>query len=888
MNDAISSRSLRAKLAALPRALQLVMLILAPLLLGLVAYHFSRSPYIARPWWLLLILGGLVMLYLGSLALLYWWKKRQERRQIGADEIMKRTFADYQLIKRLGEGGMGEVYTAKKKGAIEIIHALKLIPIGHMALDDKIQRKILKEPQILSRLNHPNIIKIVDTGIANHYLFIAMEYIHGRDLEKIVRELRAKQEVFPLKYAIRIMISICAGLDYAVAELTNFIHRDIKPANIIIGFQGEIKLLDFGVAKAQDFSLSAQNSGRLSGTIPYMSPEQIQGKNCDFRSDIFSLGSVFYYLITGSRPFNGQTPHELMIQICCQEPLPPSKLRQEVDPELEVILQKALAKEPENRYSRPREMLENLANYCERHGIVTNEFQLAKFMKDTFALSDAGLMPANEIDPSLTDDDEILLANKISPGQTDDTITDAIAIKRRPAIPPAHRRAVNQAMVGLVLLLLALLIWRRLSLPGDESVALTSSQSALTAAPRPSEPHEVRSQNVTSDALNQSLLFLEHLDAMPVRPVEIANPLTRPNTAQQPINPPLAGDLKAVAPLPAPKGIELSPPKIVNKPAVDLPLAGKSQKSKEPQKNMKECPLSLSLTPANSQIFLDDTPLANSRMLPSGRYTMSFRSPNHIEQNHPIECHAGKPIRLSVTLAQANCPLTVRADRPAVRLTLDGQPQIRQNQKFMSEVTPGPHTLEFSQPDHASSVQTIQCQNAESIELESAHLKRLRGDLRIETEPAGARIILNGQVQSANAPTIIPNLATATTYRLSLELAGYRNYQQDISLDLSVPTTIVRVTLTQSGINIRFLNGLIAGIVIDGQSYNVRKVGDEPNMKAIKGPKGLYFQFARLEPGEHAVELLPTDPLRYSSKVKKVLFQAGINTIDITSFLLEK
>jgi len=285
----------------------------------------------------------------------------------------------------IGRGGVGKVYRAKKKGAVQITHALKLISLDQFEGDSHRIRKIMKEPRILSSLNHPNIIKIIDVGRDRDAVFIVMEYVYGLDLGRVMKEIKDAGKELPPKYAVKIAIALCSGLDHAFKNLKNFIHRDIKPANIMIGYEGEIKILDFGIAKAQAYTLNTDKARGITGTIPYMSPEQIVGETIDIRSDIFSTGTVLYEMLSGELPFKGRNLSEVISKICCKEPVSVSELRSDIDSELEIIVNTALKKDPEKRFQTPGELLDLLEKYAADHSLFASDSQLSRFMDGNLA-----------------------------------------------------------------------------------------------------------------------------------------------------------------------------------------------------------------------------------------------------------------------------------------------------------------------------------------------------------------------------------------------------------------------------------------------------------------------------------------------------------------------
>jgi serine/threonine protein kinase len=221
---------------------------------------------------------------------------------------MTQTFGNYQLVKKLATGGMAEVWLAKQTG-IEGFnrHVVVKRILPHLAEDPEFVHMFLNEAKIASRFNHPNIAQIYDLGEHGEQYFIAMEFIHGEDLGRVMRRAWSTGQWIARHISLRIVADSCQGLYYAHTRLDErgqplrVVHRDISPQNILISFDGAVKVVDFGIAKASD-QVSNTKSGAIKGKFAYMAPEQAAGKPLDARSDIFALGLVLYELITGVRP----------------------------------------------------------------------------------------------------------------------------------------------------------------------------------------------------------------------------------------------------------------------------------------------------------------------------------------------------------------------------------------------------------------------------------------------------------------------------------------------------------------------------------------------------------------------------------------------------------
>ncbi|WP_287019963.1 serine/threonine-protein kinase, partial [Dictyoglomus sp.] len=257
----------------------------------------------------------------------------------------------YKILKKLGSGGMASVYLAldrktEKEVAIKILHP-------QYAEDKEVLERFYREIEICKVLDHPYIVKILDHGKENDYVFMVMEFVNGKDLKKIIEERKR----IPVSMAVEIVKKVAEALSYANSK--NIVHRDIKPQNIMITKDGKVKLMDFGIARIGGLSTLTQ-TGMFMGTPQYASPEQLEGKKVDVRSDIFSLGIVFYEMLTGILPYSEETTISLMLKRY-QEDLPDVRtINPEVPEGIAKIIEKMTARFPEFRYQTLEELLEDL------------------------------------------------------------------------------------------------------------------------------------------------------------------------------------------------------------------------------------------------------------------------------------------------------------------------------------------------------------------------------------------------------------------------------------------------------------------------------------------------------------------------------------------------
>ncbi|RKH62214.1 protein kinase domain-containing protein [Corallococcus aberystwythensis] len=302
------------------------------------------------------------------------------------------TYGSYQLLKRLATGGMAQIYLARRPGsdAPDKLLVLKRI-LPHLSENDEFVRMFLDEARIAARLAHPNVVQIYDLGAEGDTFFIAMEYIHGVDARRLWKRSETAGLPLPVPLVCRILLEACAGLDYAhkktdaTGRPLDIVHRDVSPQNILVTFDGGVKVVDFGIAKAAD-QATVTRSGVLKGKYSYMSPEQASGQRVDRRSDVFALGVVLHELLTGGRLFKRPSDMLTLSAVAeCHVPVP-SVVAPRVPVELDAIVLKALAKDPDARYQHAQELqraLEGwLASQPQPFGTTAD---LAAYMRQLYA-----------------------------------------------------------------------------------------------------------------------------------------------------------------------------------------------------------------------------------------------------------------------------------------------------------------------------------------------------------------------------------------------------------------------------------------------------------------------------------------------------------------------
>lgn len=312
----------------------------------------------------------------------------QERRRdvTGTGTTFPGGFGRYQLLEKIAAGGMAEVFKARMRGeeGFEKIVAIKRI-LPHMADNDDFITMFVDEAKLAAQLTHNNIIHIYDLGKVDAYHYIAMEYVDGKDLRSILKQGNERGYPLPPELAILVASKIANALDYAHRRMgmdgkeLNLVHRDVSPQNILISFEGDIKLCDFGIAKAAT-KVSQTQTGALKGKLQYMSPEQAWGKKIDRRTDIFSLGIVLFEMLTGERLFTGDTDLTILEQVRDAKVVAPSTKNPDVPKKLDQVVLKALAKNPQDRYQNASEFEKELLSILYSYQPTPGPADLAIYM----------------------------------------------------------------------------------------------------------------------------------------------------------------------------------------------------------------------------------------------------------------------------------------------------------------------------------------------------------------------------------------------------------------------------------------------------------------------------------------------------------------------------
>jgi serine/threonine protein kinase len=373
------------------------------------------------------------------------------------------TFGPYELTERINVGGMAEVFRARDPARERLVAIKRILP--SVAEDEEFIQMFRDEAAIASQLDHPNIARIYDVGRVDLSYYLALEFVRGKDLRIIFDRAAKHKEPIPLDFILYAISQACRGLDYAHhrtdarGRALGVVHRDVSPQNVLVSFDGEVKIIDFGIAKASG-KVTRTQVGTIKGKFGYMSPEQVRGLPIDQRSDVYSLGICLWELLTRQRLFVGDNEIAIMEKIRRGEIPNLASIAPETPPEIEQIVRKALANDVDERYPTATELDSDITAFARANGLVLEAAQAADYMRRVFAGDPAidgsleeGASMADQKNGSDLDVFDGLL--KKNPPQADDEaptpFAPHVASNVKTVPPPPARRATLVGMPNPVM-----------------------------------------------------------------------------------------------------------------------------------------------------------------------------------------------------------------------------------------------------------------------------------------------------------------------------------------------------------------------------------------------------------------------------------------------------
>lgn len=299
------------------------------------------------------------------------------------------TLGRYELLVPIAQGGMAVVWAARLKGTRgfqKIVAVKSMLPA--LSEDPQFEEMFLAEAELASRIRHPHVCEILDLGEENGILYLVMEWIDGEPLSALQKAARPRGGV-PIPIATKLAMKAALGLHAAhelkndAGELVGLVHRDVSPQNILVTYEGIVKIVDFGVAKASESDGTHTRAGQVKGKVPFMSPEQAHGKPVDRRTDVFALGIVLYQMVTGKHPFRGENDMATLHRITDEQPvLPPRAVNTAIPPSLDAAIAQALEKDPAKRFATMLELVKALERALADLGAAGHDEDVAAFVQE--------------------------------------------------------------------------------------------------------------------------------------------------------------------------------------------------------------------------------------------------------------------------------------------------------------------------------------------------------------------------------------------------------------------------------------------------------------------------------------------------------------------------
>jgi eukaryotic-like serine/threonine-protein kinase len=690
----------------------------------------------------------------------------------------------YEILGELGRGAMGVVYRAVDPviGRNVAVKTIRLSEQGTGLSRQELLSRFQTEARAAGLLTHPNIVVVYDAGEEDGLYYITMELVEGKSLQAQIDG----GDSFPTARVIRILEQTCSALQFAHER--NIVHRDIKPANLMLTGDDTVKVTDFGTAKILQFG-TVQQTTHVMGTPSYMSPEQVKGKPVDGRTDIFSLGVVLYEMLTGEKPFPGQSITTVIYKIVNEDPIPPRQLNPSIHPGLNEIVLRALAKEPEQRYQSCREMLEDLHNYRALGGNERNPDATLVSPRNAggpFSTPTAPLRTPYLEDPAAAANLQSLQHRASNPLQTP-------TVRRTGALPPFEepkKRSNAFATVLAALLLIAVIAYGVYTLrPIWQAVRETNKASQI----QPKPIFTPATKPVSVDIADPASTAPISNDPAPVSTAaSSANAPPSDSSTASAAQPPASAETPTEAAA-SPDPVPVAPPKKIE-PTVTLAVADYKRQIEQTiadkgligRVKVSAASSTLTLTgklrpaehaallkfmrnaPANvrvvDDILYDDTPVASAESGDNGA--------------HPVPAKGRSALHVVTDVIGANASLI----GPDGKRLFDCQTPCSFN-----NLDPSEYSLEVRKDGYVSVQTALQTYAGETSD-QKVHLESVAKGLFINSHPANADVFINGAKQSGQTPVTLP--LAAGQYDVVIRLNGYEPYAGHVQVKDNIQTTL--------------------------------------------------------------------------------------------------
>lgn len=445
----------------------------------------------------------------------------------------------YRILSELGRGGMATVYLAVTHGpgGVHKLVVLKAL-LPELAAEPGALTMFLDEARLAAQLNHANVVQTYEVGTEGDRHVIVMEYLEGQALSTILRRGQAIGQPLPIAMHLRIISAVLEGLQYA-HELSAYdgspltlVHRDVSPQNVFVTYDGQVKVLDFGIAKASSSSTNTA-TGVVKGKIAYMAPEQMVAEGVDRRADVYSVGCMLWALATGRKLWKDTSDVQILRAVLHGEVAPPRSVNPECDEELDRIVMKALAAHREHRYQSALELQDDLERYCDARAIPTRQKQIGEYVAGLFSNTRAELKALVERQLHLVADDSAPLpaasavlqegtqtrradGSDSFPRSIGGSSTADVSVEV-PAVPQKRRRLLGYTALAVSVVLIALVLWASRGPRSAEAQGTTRAHELETVA-GVQAPAALQATLELRAVPASAALFLdgERLDANPV------------------------------------------------------------------------------------------------------------------------------------------------------------------------------------------------------------------------------------------------------------------------------------------------------------------------------------------------------------------------------------
>jgi serine/threonine protein kinase len=688
----------------------------------------------------------------------------------------------YEILGELGRGAMGVVYRATDPviGRTVAVKTIRLSEEGTGLSRPELLSRFQTEARAAGLLTHPNIVVVYDAGEENGLYYITMELIEGKSLQALIDSGHS----FPVPRVLRIMEQTCSALQFAHER--SIVHRDIKPANLMLTADDTVKVTDFGTAKILQFG-TVQQTTHVMGTPSYMSPEQVKGRPVDGRSDIFSLGVLLYEILTGEKPFPGQSITTVIYKIVNEEPIPPRTLNPSIHQGLSDIVMRALAKEPEVRYQSCRELLEDLRNYraltpADRSPDAT---LISPRTSSPFPLGIAGGGPSATPagDPNVTPTIRSLQNRGTNPTQT------PVIRRTGPIALVAEPKKSSPALtIILALLLIGVIVYGFNKLRPEFQAARELNSRPRQESPTPANPAQTSAPSSTDPSANPAPASVDPPISSTIIPaLNSTSSLSpaKPDPVPTPVNVVEKKSSASAAP-PEIKKVEptITPAAADYKRKIEAALADRSMSARiKVAATSNTITLTGKLRPAEHSSllhFMRNAP-ANVRVVDEISYddTPLPASQNADNSGHPIPSNGNAAVHV-LTTKEIGAKATIFGPSGRAQGTC-------QTPCSFNDLAPARYSLQVQKEGYLQVQTALELKTGDSQD-QKIQLEALAKGLYVSTRPAGADVFINGDKQAGQTPATLP--LAAGSYNLVLRLDGYEPYVNQVQIKDNVLTSL--------------------------------------------------------------------------------------------------